>query len=54
MDCVLDSGSLSVECDLGTGGTKGISEGGTLLNSVLSGLLDRARMLLRRDRFPLA
>ena len=50
----LDNGSLSVEYDLGMEGTEGVSEGGVLLNIELSGLLDLARTVLRRDRLPLA
>ncbi len=54
VDCVLDNGSLSVEYDLGMGGTEGVSERGALLSNELSGLLDLARMLLRRGTLPRA
>ena len=54
IDCTLDSGSLSVEKDLGIEGTAGVSVGGALLNIELSGLLDLVSTLFRRDWLPLA
>lgn len=54
IDCTLDSGSLSVEKDLGMEGTAGVSAGEALLNIELSGLLGLVSTLFRRDWLPLA